>query len=59
MLEVEAAIRRVIEDVRPQVLLTFDPHGGYYHPGHVAVQARHDGRMFSSGVMGHRARPLP
>jgi N-acetyl-1-D-myo-inositol-2-amino-2-deoxy-alpha-D-glucopyranoside deacetylase len=29
MLEVEAAIRRVIEDVRPHVLLTFDPHGGY------------------------------
>ena len=31
MLEVEAAIRQVIEDVRPHVLLTFDPHGGYYH----------------------------
>src|SRR5262245_52311813 len=30
MLEVEAAIRRVIQQVKPQVIVTFDPHGGYY-----------------------------
>ena len=55
MVEVEAAIRRVIEDVRPQVLLTFDPHGGYYHPDHLAVQRATTAAFFSSGVMGAAA----
>ena len=55
MLEVEAAIRRVIDDVRPQVLLTFDPHGGYYHPDHLAVQRAATAAFFSSGVMGAAA----
>jgi N-acetyl-1-D-myo-inositol-2-amino-2-deoxy-alpha-D-glucopyranoside deacetylase len=52
MLEVEAAIRRVIEDVTPQVVLTFDPHGGYYHPDHLAVQRATTAAFFSSGAMG-------
>jgi N-acetyl-1-D-myo-inositol-2-amino-2-deoxy-alpha-D-glucopyranoside deacetylase len=52
MLEVEAAIRRVIENVRPQVLLTFDPHGCYYHPDHLAVQRATTAAFFSSGAMG-------
>ena len=52
MLEVEAAIRRVIEDVTPHVLLTFDPHGGYYHPDHLAVQRATTAAFFSSGAMG-------
>ena len=55
MLEVEAAIRRVIEDVLPHVLLTFDPHGGYYHPDHLAVQRATTAAFFSSGVMGAAA----
>jgi LmbE family N-acetylglucosaminyl deacetylase len=52
MLEVEAAIRRVIEEVRPQVLLTFDPHGGYYHPDHLAIHRATTAAFFSSGAMG-------
>jgi N-acetyl-1-D-myo-inositol-2-amino-2-deoxy-alpha-D-glucopyranoside deacetylase len=52
MLEVEAAIRRVIEEVRPHVILTFDPHGGYYHPDHLAVQRATTAAFFSSGAMG-------
>ena len=52
MLEVEAAIRRVIEDVAPHVVLTFDPHGGYYHPDHLAVQRATTAAFFSSGTMG-------
>ena len=52
MLEVEAAIRRVIEDVTPHVILTFDPHGGYYHPDHLAVQRATTAAFFSSGAMG-------
>jgi LmbE family N-acetylglucosaminyl deacetylase len=55
MLDVEAAIRRIIEDVRPQVLLTFDPHGGYYHPDHVAVHRATTAAFFSSGTMGSTA----
>jgi N-acetyl-1-D-myo-inositol-2-amino-2-deoxy-alpha-D-glucopyranoside deacetylase len=55
MLEVEAAIRRVIDHVRPQVLLTFDSHGGYYHPDHLAVQRATTAAFFSSGVMGAAA----
>jgi N-acetyl-1-D-myo-inositol-2-amino-2-deoxy-alpha-D-glucopyranoside deacetylase/mycothiol S-conjugate amidase len=27
----------VIRDIRPQVVITFDPIGGYYHPDHIAV----------------------
>ncbi len=27
----------VIRQVRPQVVITFDPIGGYYHPDHIAV----------------------
>jgi N-acetyl-1-D-myo-inositol-2-amino-2-deoxy-alpha-D-glucopyranoside deacetylase len=52
MLEVEAAIRRVIEDVTPHVMLTFDPHGGYYHPDHVAIQRATTAAFFASGAMG-------
>src|SRR5579862_59954 len=52
MLEVEASIRRIIQDVTPQVLVTFDPHGGYYHPHHLAVQRATTAAFFSSGTMG-------
>ena len=55
MLEVEARIREVIEDVTPHVLLTFDPHGGYYHPDHLAVQRATTAAFFSSGAMGTTA----
>jgi N-acetyl-1-D-myo-inositol-2-amino-2-deoxy-alpha-D-glucopyranoside deacetylase len=52
MLEVEAAVRRVIEEVKPHVILTFDPHGAYYHPDHVAIHRATTAAFFSSGVMG-------
>jgi LmbE family N-acetylglucosaminyl deacetylase len=52
MLEVEAAVRRVIDDVRPHVILTFDPHGGYYHPDHVAIHRATTAAFFSSGAIG-------
>lgn len=43
-LELRLAIARVIRQVRPEVVLTFDPHlhyhaGGINHPDHVAVGA--------------------
>jgi len=52
MLEVEAAIRRLIQDVKPHVLLTFDPNGGYYHPDHLAVHRATTAAFFSSGTLG-------
>jgi N-acetyl-1-D-myo-inositol-2-amino-2-deoxy-alpha-D-glucopyranoside deacetylase len=51
MLEVEAAIRRIIEDVTPHVILTFDPHGVYYHPDHLAIQRATTAAFFASGAM--------
>lgn len=35
--EVRAALVRVIREVRPQVVVTFDPHGVNLHPDHVAI----------------------
>ena len=51
MLDVEAAIRAVIADVKPQVMLTFEPHGGYYHPDHVAIHRATTAAFFSSGML--------
>jgi len=55
MLDVEAAIRAIIADVRPHVIVTFDPHGGYYHPDHVAIQRATTAAFFASGAMGDEA----
>lgn len=51
MLDVEAAIRAIIADVKPQVLLTFEPHGWYYHPDHVALHRATTAAFFSSGML--------
>jgi N-acetyl-1-D-myo-inositol-2-amino-2-deoxy-alpha-D-glucopyranoside deacetylase len=45
MLDVESAIRAIIADVKPHVIVTFEPHGGYYHPDHVAIPARDHGSL--------------
>jgi LmbE family N-acetylglucosaminyl deacetylase len=55
MLEVEAAIRRVIAEVKPHVIVTFDPHGGYYHPDHLAVHRATTAAFYSSGGLGVNA----
>ena len=47
MLDVEAAVKSVIADVKPQVVVTFDPHGGYYHPDHVAISRATTAAFFS------------
>jgi LmbE family N-acetylglucosaminyl deacetylase len=36
--EVAAKVVRHMRELRPQVVLTFDPIGGYYHPDHIAIQ---------------------
>jgi len=35
--EVTGRIVKVLRDIRPQVVLTFDPIGGYRHPDHIAI----------------------
>ena len=35
--EVAGRIVEIIRQVRPQVMVTFDPNGGYGHPDHIAV----------------------
>jgi N-acetyl-1-D-myo-inositol-2-amino-2-deoxy-alpha-D-glucopyranoside deacetylase len=52
MLEVEGAILGVIRDVQPHVVVTFDPHGGYYHPDHLAVHRAATAAFYSSGGRG-------
>lgn len=40
---------KVIREVRPQVVVTFDPYGGYGHPDHIAV---HKATVGAFGVCG-------
>jgi LmbE family N-acetylglucosaminyl deacetylase len=35
--EVAAGITRLMRQIRPQVVLTHDPSGGYFHPDHIKV----------------------
>src|SRR5512143_1026498 len=55
MLDVEAALRGIIADVKPHVVLTFEPHGGYYHPDHVAIHRATTAAFFASGRLGAAA----
>ncbi len=55
MLDVEAALRGIIADVKPHVVMTFEPHGGYYHPDHVAIHRATTAAFFASGVLGTEA----
>ena len=32
-----ARIVKIIREIRPQVILTHDPHGDYGHPDHIAA----------------------
>lgn len=52
LLEVEAAIRAVIAEVKPQVILTHDAHGGYNHPDHIATFVATTAAFYSSAVLG-------
>ncbi|MGE5222207.1 MAG: PIG-L deacetylase family protein [Omnitrophica WOR_2 bacterium] len=35
--EVAAKIVQIIRTIKPQVVITFDPIGGYHHPDHIAI----------------------
>jgi N-acetyl-1-D-myo-inositol-2-amino-2-deoxy-alpha-D-glucopyranoside deacetylase len=51
---VSAAMLRVIETLRPNALMTFDPHGFYGHPDHVAV---HRAALAAYFMSGHLEKP--
>ena len=56
--ELEAKVREVIAEVQPQVLLTFDPHGGYGHADHLAVHRATSAAFFSTGHLEHAPKRL-
>ena len=50
-LEMEQKIIETIKMTKPQVILTFDPHGGYNHPDHLSVYRAASAAFFSSGYL--------
>jgi N-acetyl-1-D-myo-inositol-2-amino-2-deoxy-alpha-D-glucopyranoside deacetylase len=64
--QVAAAIVHYLRKLRPQVVITFDPIGGYHHPDHIAihnatVQAFHDAALdqdFGDGLAPFQAQRL-
>lgn len=48
-LDAEVKIRALIEEHQPQVLLTFDPHGGYGHVDHLQIHRATTAAFFSTG----------
>jgi N-acetyl-1-D-myo-inositol-2-amino-2-deoxy-alpha-D-glucopyranoside deacetylase len=52
--DLEAAIRPLIEEHAPQVMVTFDPHGGYGHIDHLQVHRATTAAFLSTG---HLPRP--
>jgi N-acetyl-1-D-myo-inositol-2-amino-2-deoxy-alpha-D-glucopyranoside deacetylase/mycothiol S-conjugate amidase len=35
--EVTSRVVKILRELRPQVVITFDPIGGYHHPDHIAI----------------------
>lgn len=48
-LDVEVRLRALIEEVQPQVIVTFDPHGGYGHVDHLQIHRATVAAFFSTG----------
>jgi LmbE family N-acetylglucosaminyl deacetylase len=55
LIEIVRAVVEVIADVRPQVVLTHDPLGGYYHPDHMTVHRAVTAAFFAAGALGREA----
>ena len=50
--EVAAKVTGYIRDLRPQVVLTFDPIGGYRHPDHIAIHEATVKAFYAAGDPG-------
>ena len=57
-LEVEAKVREMVARLEPDVLLTFDPHGGYGHPDHLVIHRATLEAFYSSGNLPRPPRRL-
>jgi LmbE family N-acetylglucosaminyl deacetylase len=51
-LDIVRAVVDLIGEVRPQVVLTHEPLGGYYHPDHIVVHRAVTAAFFASGALG-------
>jgi len=64
--EVAGKVVRYIRELRPQVVVTFDPIGGYRHPDHIAIQraavkafyAAGDAAQYPDGIPAFRPQKL-
>jgi len=64
--EVAAKVTHYIRKLRPQVVITFDPVGGYHHPDHIAIHeatvrafyAAGDPDQFSDGLPPYQPEKL-
>ena len=64
--EVAARVTHLLRRLRPQVVITFDPIGGYRHPDHIAIQratveafdAAGDPARYPDGLPGYRPQKL-
>jgi N-acetyl-1-D-myo-inositol-2-amino-2-deoxy-alpha-D-glucopyranoside deacetylase len=48
-----------IRTLKPQVVLTFDPIGGYHHPDHIAIQRATVRAFEQAGIAGFAPESLP
>lgn len=47
--EVTGKIVKYIRQLRPEVVLTFDPNGGYFHPDHIAINRAAEKAFHAAG----------
>jgi LmbE family N-acetylglucosaminyl deacetylase len=47
--EVAGKVAQYIRKYRPQIVLTFDPIGGYRHPDHIAIQRAAEKAFYAAG----------
>lgn len=49
LFEIETKLLEIIRQIQPDVMLTFDPHGGYGHPDHLVIQRASLGAFYRAG----------
>jgi len=57
--EVIAKVVHFIRQLKPQVVLTFDPIGGYRHPDHIAIHQAAVGAFYAAGKADYHPEDLP
>ena len=56
--EVAAKVTHWMRRLRPDVVITSDPQGGYRHPDHIAIQRATQAAFFTAGDPGHDSSGL-